>query len=102
MVTVVLQALGVILFLSGSAWLGRSLERARTDPSARRHSRVSHLLFWTCLMWPGFVGFFHPGLTHYDDLFGVPSLPWRPATLDVGGSWWWAASGSWSPPTAPW
>jgi protein-S-isoprenylcysteine O-methyltransferase Ste14 len=82
--TVLFQAVGVILFLSGSAWLGRRVRRVNDGVSAKRYSRMSHLLFWTCLMLPGFVGFLHPGLTGYDDLFGVPPLPSRPLTLVLG------------------
>lgn len=85
MITVVLQASGVVLFLAGSAWLGRSLGRVKTDRAARSYSRVSHLLFWICLIVPGLVGFFSPGLTGYDDVLGAPPLPARLVTLVVGG-----------------
>jgi len=85
MVTVVLQALGVVAFLAGSAGLGRRLERVKTDRAARSYSRVSHALFWLCLIAPGLVGFVSPGLTHYDEVLGVPPLPARPVTLIVGG-----------------
>lgn len=84
MVTIVLQGIGVIAFLIGSALLGRAVRRLEGEAPARRLSRVSHLLFWLCLMVPGFVGLVFPGLHHYDELLGVPSLPWRAVVAGAG------------------
>jgi protein-S-isoprenylcysteine O-methyltransferase Ste14 len=84
MVTVVLQGIGVVAFLLGSVWLGRGVRRLEGQVPARRLSRISHLLFWLCLMLPGFVGLLSPGLRHYDGLLGVPPLPWGPVLAGVG------------------
>lgn len=84
MVTIVVQALGVVVFLAGSIWLGLRIRRAQTRPAAERASRVSHALFWTCLLGPGLVGLFYPGLTHYDRLLGIGPLPLRPVALVAG------------------
>lgn len=84
MVTIVVQGIGVLAFLIGSAWLGRRVRRIEGAVPARHLSRVSHLLFWLCLMLPGFVGLLSPGLRHYDELLGVPSLPWRTLSSVTG------------------
>lgn len=85
MVTIVLQGIGVIAFLIGSALLGGAVRRLEGEAQARSLSRVSHLLFWLCLMLPGFVGLFSPGLRHYDELLGVPPLPSRAFLAVAGG-----------------
>lgn len=84
MITIVLQGIGVVAFLVGSVWLGRSVRRVEGEAPARRLSRVSHLLFWLGLMVPGFVGLLFPGVSRYDELLGLPSLPWRGPLLIVG------------------
>jgi protein-S-isoprenylcysteine O-methyltransferase Ste14 len=82
--TIALQALGVVIFFAGSVRLGRAIRREEHKSEAVRLSRVSHLLFWVCLLAPGLVGFFYPGLTSYDELLGIPSLPFRSVALVAG------------------
>lgn len=84
MVTIVFQALGIAIFLIGTVWLGRSVRGVEGATPARHLSRVSHVLFWVCLMLPGFGGLLSPGLRHYDELLGVPALPWRAAFTVIG------------------
>ena len=84
MATIIVQALGVVVFLAGSIWLGLAIRRAPTRPAAERASRASHLLFWTCLLGPGLVGLLYPGLTQYDPLLGIGPLPLRPIALVAG------------------
>jgi protein-S-isoprenylcysteine O-methyltransferase Ste14 len=84
METIALQSLGVAIFFGSSVRLGRMIRRKEHKSVAVRFSRLSHLLFWLCLLAPGLVGFFYPGLTRYDELLGIPSLPFRSAALVVG------------------
>jgi hypothetical protein len=63
METIIIQALGIAIFFAGSVWLGRMIRREKHRSAAVRFSRTSHLLFWVCLLAPGIVGFFYPGLT---------------------------------------
>jgi protein-S-isoprenylcysteine O-methyltransferase Ste14 len=79
---ILLQALGGLVFLFGTLWLGARIQRQPQRAVAESASRVSHLLFWFGLVLPGMLGVFHPGLTHYDELLGLPALPLRPL--------WWA------------
>lgn len=85
MVIILLQVLGVSVFVTGSAWLGHRLRHTADAGAARRASRVSHLLFWACLMAPGVAGIIHPGLRAYDALLGLPPLSPHPAITLCGG-----------------
>lgn len=82
--TIIFQALGAVTFLVGSAWLGVWIRRASEKSIAEKASRISHLPYWSCLVLPGLVGFFYPGLTRYDQILGVPSLPLPGLAFVVG------------------
>lgn len=84
MEVIVLQALGAIVFLAGSARLGYVTRRSGDKRLAEGSSRISHLLFWTTLVLPGAIGLLYPGLTSYDRLLGVPSLPASPVWAVTG------------------
>ena len=84
METITFQALGVAIFFAGSVRLGRMIRREKHRSDAVRLSRASHLLFWVCLLAPGVVGLFYPGVTSYDELLGIPSLPFRSVALLAG------------------
>lgn len=84
MPVVVIQALGVLVFLAGSLRLASRVGRTGDHTAAEHASRISHMLFWLGLVLPGTIGFFYPGLGAYDDLFGLPSLPGRFLWIAVG------------------
>jgi protein-S-isoprenylcysteine O-methyltransferase Ste14 len=84
MEVIIIQALGAITFLGGTIRLGVRIRRVHEKSAAERASRISHMLYWSCLVIPGLVGLFYPGLTRYDELLGVPSLTWRSVALGVG------------------
>lgn len=75
MQVIMIQAFGVLVFLVGSIWLARMIRRFGNSRVAENASRISHALFWVALVLPGTIGLFYPGLTAYDELFGMPSLP---------------------------
>jgi protein-S-isoprenylcysteine O-methyltransferase Ste14 len=81
---IVVQACGILLFLAGSLGLGAAIRSDRSARAAERASRVSRALFWGALVAPGTVGLFHPGLTHYDALLGLPALPAPRVWVPVG------------------
>jgi protein-S-isoprenylcysteine O-methyltransferase Ste14 len=81
---IITQAVGAVVFLAGSIWLGRTTRRLADTDVAERASRISHLLFWVALVLPGMVGLFYPGLAAYDALLGVPRLPYRSLWVGVG------------------
>lgn len=84
MKTILVQAIGVIVFAVGTVILGRRIRRVGDKAEAQRASRISHLLFWGCLLGPGLVGVFFPGLRQYDQLLGFPSLPLTPVAFALG------------------
>lgn len=81
---VVIQAFGVLIFVIGSMWLATKIRRSPSRGVAENASRISHSLFWVALVLPGTIGLFYPGLTSYDELFGVPSLPVPPVWTATG------------------
>ena len=60
------------------------IRRVHAKSFAERASRICHLLYWSCLVLPGLAGIVYPGLTHYDELLGLRSLPMRPLAFGVG------------------
>ncbi len=86
MAVIVLQVVGWIAFVAGTLLAGRRLRRNRDTATAERTSRVMHGLFFAGLAIPGGLGMLCPGLTRYDALLGVPSLPLRPLAVALGGS----------------
>ncbi|MFC1544206.1 methyltransferase family protein [Gemmatimonadota bacterium] len=84
MQVIVIQAFGVLIFLVGSIRLASTLRRLGNSRVAENASRISHGLFWLTLVLPGTIGLFYPGLTAYDELFGMPSLPVPPIWIAIG------------------
>ena len=84
MATIILQVVGSTAFVVGTLLLGLYLRRHPTKEAAVRTSRVSHTLYWLCLVLPGLTGVIHPGLAQFDQILGLPSLPARPLTLGLG------------------
>lgn len=75
---------GAIVFALGTVLLGVALRRRQEKAFAQRTSRISHLLYWLCLVMPGLLGILVPGLTHFDRLIGIPPLPYRGVSIAVG------------------
>lgn len=84
MFTIYLGIICMIVFAS-SAWiLGAWLRKNPSKENAERSSRVMHFLFFTVIGAPFYVGLFFPGLMHFDEVAGIPSLPWKPFFLALG------------------
>lgn len=75
MVTIWLQLGGIVAFTVVTLVLGRAIRRTPTQEAAVRLSRVSHAFFWGGMVAPEYLGVVWPGLTHFDVLVGLPSLP---------------------------
>jgi len=76
--------IGLFAFAAGVWILGTWLRRNPSKENAEKSSRVMHFLFFAGMVAPPFVGLFFPGLTHFDELVGLKSLPWKPAFLALG------------------
>lgn len=75
MVTIWLQLGGIAAFTVVTVVLGRAIRRTPTKDAAVRLSRVSHAFFWGGMVAPEYLSVVWPGLTHFDELLGLPSLP---------------------------
>jgi protein-S-isoprenylcysteine O-methyltransferase Ste14 len=72
---VIAQLVGVVGFCVGVLLLGLWLRRRPSVEAARRTSMVSHFLFHAGLSVPMVWGLFWPGITRFDRIVGLPSLP---------------------------
>ena len=84
MFTVYLFLIGVLSFAVGTGILGVWLRRHPSKINAEKTSRIMHFLFFAGLVTPSIIGLFYPGLTHFDELIGLMSLPWKPVFLALG------------------
>lgn len=84
MFTVYYVIIGIVAFFIAALVLGAWLRAHRTKADAEKSSRVMHFFFFVGLVAPPIVGIFYPGLTRFDALLGLPSLPFKPFTLALG------------------
>ncbi len=85
-VTIMAQLAGVLVFAIGTFALGIRLRRNPTQVAAVFTSRISHFLFYTCLVLPGAVGIFEPGLRSYDRILAIPPLPYPSVFVAAGAA----------------
>lgn len=83
MLTLYAQLAVIAAFFVVTVVLGIAIRRNPTKDAARRLSRVSHAFFWLSLV-PVYAGVVSPGLTHFDELVGLPPLPWPFVRWAVG------------------
>lgn len=84
MFTIYYVLIGIVTFFIAALVLGAWLRGHRTKENAERSSRVMHFLFFAGLVAPPLVAIFYPGLTRFDALLGLPSLPFKPFFLALG------------------
>jgi len=84
MFTVYYTLIGIAAFFIAALILGAWLRGHRTKENAERSSRVMHFFFFAGLVAPPLIAIFYPGLTRFDALLGLPSLPWKPIFLALG------------------
>lgn len=84
MSVLVMQLIGVVVFLGGTIVLRRRSGKSRDPVAVGKLIRVSHGLFWVALVLPAAVGFFHPGFERYDAALGLRGLPYRSLWFAVG------------------
>jgi protein-S-isoprenylcysteine O-methyltransferase Ste14 len=84
MFTHYLVLIGLVVFAAGTLILGAWLRKNRTKDGAEKSSRLMHFLFFSGMVAPPIIGIFYPGLTHFDELAGLKSLPWKPFFLVLG------------------
>ncbi|MBI3163846.1 MAG: isoprenylcysteine carboxylmethyltransferase family protein [Chloroflexi bacterium] len=84
MFTVYYVLVGIVAFFIAALVLGAWLRAHRTKDSAEKSSRVMHFFFFAGVVVPPIIGIFYPGLTRFDALLGLPSLPFKPFFLALG------------------
>ncbi len=84
MFTVYYTLIGIAAFFIAALVLGAWLRGHRAKENAERSSRVMHFFFFAGLVAPPLVALVYPGLTRFDALLGLPSLPFKPFFLIVG------------------
>ncbi len=84
MFTVYYTLIGIVTFFIAALVLGIWLRSHRTKERAERSSRVMHFFFFAGLVAPPLVALVYPGLTRFDVLLGLPSLPFKPFFLALG------------------
>lgn len=84
MFTIYLVLIGIAAFFIAALVLGIWLRAHRSKENAERSSRVMHFFFFAGEIAPPLVAIFYPGLTRFDALLGLPSLPFKPFTLALG------------------
>ena len=84
MLTVCYTIIGIITFFIAAFILGAWLRGHRAKENAERSSRTMHFLFFAGLVAPPLVAIVYPGLTRFDALLGLPSLPFKPFFLALG------------------
>jgi protein-S-isoprenylcysteine O-methyltransferase Ste14 len=84
MAVLFLGLIGILAFVSGTVILGIWLRQHPSKENAENSSRIMHFLFFAGLGTPFVISVFYPGLTHLDELVGLPSLPWQPFFLIAG------------------
>ena len=84
MFTVYFILIGIVTFFIAALILGVWLRSHRSKGNAEKSSRVMHFFFFAGLVTPPLVAIFYPGLTHFDALLGLPSLPFKPFFLALG------------------
>ncbi|MBI5965510.1 MAG: isoprenylcysteine carboxylmethyltransferase family protein [Chloroflexi bacterium] len=84
MFTVYYVIIGIIAFFLATLVLGVWLRSHRTQIEAEKSSRVMHFFFFAGLVAPPLIAIFYPGLTRFDALLDLPSLPFKPFMLALG------------------
>jgi protein-S-isoprenylcysteine O-methyltransferase Ste14 len=84
MVVIAAQIAGILVFAFGTIGIAVRLRRSPTQALAVLTSRISHFLFYSCLVIPGAVGLFEPGLRGYDRSLGFSPLPYPTLFLILG------------------
>ena len=81
---VYIQILGCGVFVLSSILLAILLRKYPTEKVRYTTTMILHHIgFWGLLM-PLAIGIFYPGITSYDIILGIPSLPFRPVAVTIG------------------
>ncbi len=84
MVMIYLQVIGCGVFALSAFILGIWLRRHPSKEGAEKTTRIMHYFIILSVILPMSIGAIYPGLTHFDELLGIPSLPFQTISLAIG------------------
>jgi protein-S-isoprenylcysteine O-methyltransferase Ste14 len=84
MLVVIVQVLGVFAFIVGILILKKWLGINPSKEVAEKTSKISHFLIYSGLILPFIIGVIYPGLTRFDEVLGIRSLPFRSVAFILG------------------
>ena len=84
MIFIYLQAIGCLVFVICILVFGVLLRRHPSKQMAEKTAKVVHFFFFIAVVLPMVIGFSNPGLTQYDEVLDLPSLPLRPISILAG------------------
>ncbi|MCQ3938629.1 MAG: hypothetical protein DPW18_16505 [Chloroflexi bacterium] len=84
MFTIYWIVVGSLVMAIGSIVLGVWLRNNPSRKNAEKSSRIMHFLFFAGQVIPPIVGFFTPGIAHFDELVGLKPLPGKLLFLVAG------------------
>ena len=82
--TIGFQISGWIFFIIVTVILGLWLRNHSSNRNAENTSRILHLMYWLCIIIPGFMVVVYPGLGELDNKLGLAPLSRQPLILIIG------------------
>ncbi len=77
MIMIYIQIIGCGFFFAGTIVLGILLRKYPSEKARKTTIMFLHFLGVVVLLLPLFIGIFYPGLTSYDGILGIQSLPYK-------------------------
>jgi protein-S-isoprenylcysteine O-methyltransferase Ste14 len=77
MLMIYIQTIGCGFFFLGTIVLGIFLRKYTSEKTRKTTTMFLHFIAFVAFLLPVLIGIFYPGLSTYDDLLGIQSLPYR-------------------------
>ncbi len=84
MVMIYIQVIGCGIGVVGAFVLGLLLRKYPTDKMRKITTMIMHFVFFVCWLLPVVAGFFYICFASYDELLGIPSLPYKEISVLLG------------------
>ena len=84
MLMIFIQIIGCGFFFLSTIILGIFLRRYPSERACKTTTMALHFIAFVAFLLPVFIGIFYPGLSTYDELLGIQSLPYKPLRAAVG------------------
>lgn len=84
MLMIYIEITGWVIFAACSIVFAAFLRKYPTDKVRVITTMILHHIGLFAVMFPLVIGIFYPGVTAYDKILGIPSLPFRPLAVTIG------------------